>query len=48
MIFQNVNINGMNMAGNQEFMKICSAHPKCEGCPLKDKVAYSQGVFDKM
>lgn len=37
MIFQNININNMNMASNQEFMQICSEHPSCEGCPLRDK-----------
>jgi hypothetical protein len=26
------------MASSQEFMKICSEHPECIGCPLKDKV----------
>ena len=35
MFTQHININ--NMAGNQEFMKICSEHPECKDCPLKDK-----------
>lgn len=35
MFTQYININ--NMAGNQEFMKICTEHPECKDCPLKDK-----------
>lgn len=37
MIFQNININDINTASNQEFMKICSEHPECKDCPLKDE-----------
>lgn len=37
MFAQHININGMNMANSQEFMKICTEHPKCKDCPLKDK-----------
>lgn len=37
MFAQHININGMNMANNQEFMKICSEHTECVDCPLKDK-----------
>lgn len=35
MFAQHININ--NMVGSQEFMKICSEHPECKDCPLKDK-----------
>ena len=37
MFTQHININEMNMANNQEFMKICSEHPECVDYPLKDK-----------
>lgn len=43
MFAQHININGMNMASSQEFMKICSEHPECIGCPLKDKDVQLQG-----
>lgn len=43
MIFQNININGVNMATNQEFMKICREHPECIDCPLKDEDVQLQG-----
>lgn len=43
MVFtQQVNF-GANMANSQEFMKICSEHPDCEDCPLKDKDVQLQG-----
>ena len=43
MVFtQQVNF-GVNMANNQEFMKICSEHPECIGCPLRDKDVQLQG-----
>ena len=35
MFAQHININ--NVANSQEFMKICSEHPECKDCPLKDK-----------
>ena len=37
MFNQHVNININNTFENQEFMKICSEHPKCIDCPLKHK-----------
>ena len=37
MFAQHININGMNMVNSQEFKKICSEHPECISCPLKDK-----------
>lgn len=43
MFAQHININGMNMANSQEFMKICSEHPECKDCPLKDKDVQLQG-----
>ena len=30
-------VNFGNMGGNQEFMKICSEHPECKDCPLKEE-----------
>lgn len=43
MVFtQQVNF-GVNMANSQEFMKICSEHLQCVGCPLKDKDVQLQG-----
>ena len=43
MVFtQQVNF-GANMANSQEFMKICSEHPECKGCTLKDKDVQLQG-----
>ena len=41
MFNQHININ--NMANGQEFMKICSEHPECIGCPLSDKDVQLQG-----
>ena len=43
MFTQYTNINGMNMSNSQEFMKICSEHYECIGCPLKDKDVQLQG-----
>lgn len=34
MFTQHINLN--NMVTNQEFMKICSEHPECKDCPLRD------------
>lgn len=35
MVFtQNINLN--NIANNQEVMKICTEHPECVDCRLKD------------
>ena len=35
MVFtQNINLN--NMMNNQEAIKICTEHPECIGCQLKD------------
>lgn len=43
MVFaQQVNF-GANMANSQEFMKICSEHLECVGCPLRDKDVQLQG-----
>ena len=41
MFTQHININ--NMAGSQEFMRICSEHLECKDCPLKDKDVQLQG-----
>lgn len=41
MFAQHININ--NIASIQEFMKICSEHPKCIDCPLRDKDVQLQG-----
>ena len=35
MFAQHINI--INMASDQEFMKICNEHLGCKDCPLKDK-----------
>ena len=43
MFAQHININGMNMANSQEFIKICSEHPECGSCPLKDQDVQLQG-----
>ena len=43
MFAQHININGINMANSQEFMKICSEHPECIGCPLRDKDVQLKG-----
>ena len=32
MFAQHININ--DMVNSQEFMKICTEHPECKGCPL--------------
>lgn len=34
MIFQNININ--DMVNNNEFIHICTQHPECKDCPLKE------------
>ena len=34
MIFQNININVA--PSNNEVMKICTQHPECKDCPLKE------------
>lgn len=34
MIFQNININ--IAPNNGEVMKICTQHPECKDCPLKE------------
>ena len=33
----------MNTTNNQEFAKLCSEHPECKGCPLKDKDIQMKG-----
>ena len=43
MFAQHINFNGMNMVNSQEFKKICSEHPECISCPLKDKDVQLQG-----
>ena len=43
MFHQQVNFGEMNQAINQEFMKICNAHPSCDGCPLKNEDMEIQG-----
>ena len=35
MFSQHININ--NFVSSDEFMKICTEHPECKNCPLKDK-----------
>ena len=45
MFSQHININ--NVASSQEFIKICTEHPKCENCPLKDKDVQLQGVMTR-
>jgi len=41
MFVQHIDIN--NIADSQEFMKICSEHPECKDCPLKDEDVQFQG-----
>ena len=46
MVFtQHININ--NMQGIQEFIKICTEHPECKECPLKEDDINLQGVMTK-
>ena len=47
MFAQHININGMNMVNSQEFKKICSEHPECISCPLKDKDVQLQGGLSR-
>lgn len=39
------NINFGSMAVNQEFVRICSEHPGCKDCPMKEKDINIQGML---
>lgn len=41
MFVQHIDIT--NIADSQEFMKVCSEHPECKDCPLKDEDVQFQG-----
>ena len=47
MFAQHININGMNIAGSQEFMRICSEHLECKDYPLKNKDVQLQSCMTR-